>query len=71
MYIAIRYKCIRCCSSGLLYSEANRCKFRRGGGDLVVQGDVPVAKFRVSNSAINYLLGSKNFKFTTAQGCEN
>ena len=32
------------------------------GGDLVVQGDVPIAKFRVSNSAIYYLLGSKNFQ---------
>ena len=31
-----------------------------GGGDLVVQGDVNVAKFRVSKSAIYYLLGSKN-----------
>ena len=27
------------------------------GGDLVVQGDVLVAKFRVSKSAIYYLLG--------------
>ena len=33
-----------------------------GGGDLVVQGDVPVAKFRVSKSAIYYLIGSKNFQ---------
>ena len=41
------------------------------GGDLVVQGGVPVAKFRVSTSAIYYLLGSKMFRFTTAQGCEN
>ena len=32
------------------------------GGDLVVCGDVPVAKFRVSNSAIYYLLGSKKFQ---------
>ena len=31
-------------------------------GALVIQGDVPVAKFRVSNSAIYYLLGSKNFQ---------
>ena len=31
-------------------------------GDLVVQGDVPVAKFRVLKSAIYYLLGSKNFQ---------
>ena len=40
----------------------------RGGGDLVVRGDVPVAKCRVSKSAIYYLLGSKIFKFTTALG---
>ena len=38
------------------------CWIPRGGGDLVVRGDVPVAKFRVSNSAIYYLLGSKNFQ---------
>ena len=31
-------------------------------GDLVVQGDVPVAKFRVSNSAIYYLFGVEKFK---------
>ena len=29
---------------------------------MVVRGDVPVAKFRVSNSAIYYLLGSKKFQ---------
>ena len=33
-----------------------------GGGDLVVQGDVPVANFRVINSVIYYLLGSQNFQ---------
>ena len=43
----------------------------RGGGDLVVQGDVPVAKFRVSISAIYYFLGSKISKFCTTYGCEN
>ena len=42
--------------------ERRQRTYPRGGGDLVVQGDVPVAKFRVSNSAIYYLLGSKNFK---------
>ena len=34
-------------------------------GDLVVQDDVLVAKFRVPNLAIYYHLGSKIFKFTT------
>ena len=42
-----------------------------GGGGSVVQGDVPVPKFRVSNSAIYYLYDKKISKFTTAQGCEN
>ena len=37
-------------------------------GDLVVQGDVPVAKFRVSNFAIYYLLGSKNFQIYHSVG---
>ena len=32
-----------------------------GGGDLVLQGDVPAAKFRVSISAIYYFFGSKKF----------
>ena len=38
----------------------------QGAGDLVVQGDLPIAKFRVLKSAIYYLLGSKIFKFITA-----
>ena len=39
-----------------------------GGGDLVVQGGVPVAKFRVSNSAVHYLLGSKTFQIYYRSG---
>ncbi len=35
-------------------------------GDLIVQGDAPVVKFRVPKFAIFYLLGWKIFKVTTA-----
>ena len=48
------------------YLPVCACAEPRGGGDLVVQGDVPVAKFSVSKFAIYYLLGSKILKFTTA-----
>ena len=45
---------------GTLRSNLPR-KWPGGGGELVVEGDVPVAKFRVSNSAIYYHLGSTKF----------
>ena len=47
----------------------NRCSQEiTSKGDLVVQGDVPVARFRVSNSSIYYLLRSKNFQIYYRSG---